>query len=142
LIETADVIHSEDGLVDVQVAATTECDGCDLCHSLGGDTMLLEGVVDPLGATVGDRVTIEIPEDDRLRPWLVGFGVPIAALLAGYVAGDQLGGFIGVDGDVSGAIAAVASVAAVGIALKLWGRGLFDSTRYRPVVRAIIPRIR
>ena len=63
-------------------------------------------VRDPVGASVGDTVGIEIPDAIASRAAVAVFVVPVIALFAGYLAGFLLGPMVGLDGDRTGTVLA------------------------------------
>ena len=140
MIERGQVVSMGDGVVDVRMDGSEHCDSCGACTAAGLGGMLMTDVEDPLGASAGDDVEVEIPDGSRLVGALVGYGVPILVLLCGYLAGRLLGAWLGTDPDVTGAVVAVTAVVALVVLVRSYGRDLLDSARFRPRVRAIIRR--
>jgi positive regulator of sigma E activity len=128
-----------DGSVDVRMEVSAHCAGCGACSTEGGET-IMHGVRDDLGATVGDTVDVDIP--DTIRPWaaVAVFAVPVACLLAGYLAGFLLGEQLGWDPDVAGLVLALASANVAVVGVRLADRRLASSKRFSPRVSAIIAR--
>ena len=87
---------------------------------------------------VGDEVTVEVPEAANVRAGVIVYVVPVAGLLLGYAAGALVGGAVGWNPDVLGAVGAVAAVSAGLLLLRRSGRSVLAGARYRPRVRAII----
>jgi positive regulator of sigma E activity len=134
------VITARDGAVDVLLEISAACAGCGACtRSANGETVM-HGVRDPLGARVGDTVDVEIP--DTIRRWaaVAVFAVPVACLLLGYLAGFLLGRRLGLDEDVTGLVAALASANVAFIGVRAAERRLARSERFAPRVSAIIAR--
>ena len=140
MIEVGEVVRASDGSVDVRIAPSERCEECGCCAAVGADAMVMSDVADTHHARPGDTVEVEVPEGSRLRASLIGYGLPIAILVAGYLAGYLLADVIGADADVTGAVAAILSVAAALVWLRSRGAGLMSAERYRPRVRAIIRR--
>ncbi len=102
--------------------------------------MVLEGVLDRVGAHVGDTVEIEIPEGSRLLGSMLAYGAPVAVLVVGYIVGMLAGEQVGLKPDTAGAVGALTLVAAWFVSLRAWGGGVLAGDRYTPRVRAIISR--
>lgn len=102
--------------------------------------MLMREVADVHGASVGDVVEIEIPDGSRLRAALLGYGVPVVAVLVAYLAGFLLGNLVGTDPDMTGAVATAVVVVGAVLRLRTTGRHIMSDERFRPRVRAIIRR--
>jgi len=140
MTETALVVARKGDVLDVVTTASAACASCGAC-STGDDTgMRLSNVLDPLGASIGDTVEIEIPDRLRRQAALAIYVVPIAALLLGYLAGFLLGTRAGFDPDLSGAAGGVLLVSGAFFGVRRAERALDRSGRSRPVVRAIIAR--
>jgi sigma-E factor negative regulatory protein RseC len=140
VIESGTVVRASDGSVDVRVESSDHCEACGMCESAGENQMLLLDVQDDVGAGLGDRVDVEVPDGSRLRGTMIGYGVPVLVLALGYLAGFLLGGAVGTDPDLTGAVTAVAAVVAVLVWLRRHGAGIMSAERFRPKVRAIIRR--
>jgi sigma-E factor negative regulatory protein RseC len=138
IIERGTVIAASDGAVDVRVAAGAACASCGACCHVDKDGVTIEGARNALGAAVGDRVEVEIPEGADTRAGVIVFIVPAVGLLAGYAGGYLAGLALGVTPDLAGAVGAVAAIIAALLVLRARGRDALSDERYRPRVRAII----
>jgi positive regulator of sigma E activity len=127
--------------VDVQIAKGEACETCGCCVALGSGEMLLEGVVDRHGAHEGDMVEIEVPERAQLVANSLLFGVPVVALVLGYLAGYLLAGVLGTSPDLTGALVALGAVGLTFAWLRARGRDLLSGEADRPKVSAILPRM-
>lgn len=139
MIERGEILRARPGEADVRMLGSEACESCGSC-TLADGHMVMEGVIDRLGAPEGGLVEVEVPEGSRLRGSLLGYGVPVLALVVGYLAGRLLGSGVGWEPDTAGAVLAMVAVAATFAALRFIGADLLDSDRFRPRVRAIIPR--
>lgn len=124
---------------DVRVTAGAACESCkgDCCR-VDKDGLVVEGALNTPGARVGDEVEVEVAEGADVRAGLIVYILPVAGLLIGYLAGNLLGGAIGLNRDVVGATGAVLAVSAGLLLLRARGRNVLRAARYRPHVRAII----
>lgn len=72
--------------LEITFCRPSDCDKCHAC--MGGSkttTLRLEGK-----ANVGDQVLVEMPASTVTQASLIAYGLPLAGLLVGMLAGDQL----------------------------------------------------
>jgi positive regulator of sigma E activity len=134
------VTETHDGEVTVRITGGEACAKCGCCVSLGSGEMLLEGVLDHSSAQEGDTVEIEVPERSRLVANALLFGVPVVALVLGYLAGYLLASVLGTSPDLTGALVALGAVGLTFAWLRAKGSDLLSGDRDRPRVSAILPR--
>ncbi|MCX8007211.1 MAG: SoxR reducing system RseC family protein [Coriobacteriia bacterium] len=132
------------GRVDVSLGRSAACDGCSVCSSLSGTggEMLLTDVLDPLGASVGDEVEIEIPERLRIQAALAIYVAPLLALFGGYLAGFLLASRGDGNPDTAGALAGIGCATLTLAAVFFRERELARKEGFAPFVRAIIAHVR
>lgn len=138
--EPGRVVTVHDGSVDVAMEVSAKCSGCGACSQGAGGETVMQGVRDDLGATVGDRVEVDIPDTIRSRAAIAVFAAPVACLLVGYLAGFLLGEALGWDPDITGLILALASANVAVVGIRLAERRLSRSEEFSPRVSAIIAR--
>jgi sigma-E factor negative regulatory protein RseC len=133
------VIAVEGDSADVRVAAGAACESCkgDCCR-VDKDGLVVGGALNEPGARVGDEVEVVVPEGADVRAGLIVYILPVAGLLLGYLAGNLLGGAVGLNPDAVGAVGAVLAASAGLLLLRIRGRGVLSGPRYRPRVHAII----
>jgi sigma-E factor negative regulatory protein RseC len=94
LKETGVVIELVDSRAKVAMPQTRACKNCNLCLMHENTGMVTEAW-NNLGAKVGDRVCVHVPDRGRITGTFVLFLVPVLALLLGLVLGlwaaEQLG---------------------------------------------------
>jgi len=73
-----------DGLVEVEIKASSGCAKCGACNFDRSGTMSMEAK-NEIGASRGDVVEIEIPEGSVIFSSLLIFIFPIIAFFAGYI---------------------------------------------------------
>ncbi len=139
--ERGTVIAGRGDLVDVTVTPSGACGGCSVCSRREGGELVLTGVIDPLGARVGDTVEVEIPEGVRSRAAFAIYVVPVAGLFVGYLAGDLLSRALGGASDLAGAGGAVAGLAMALLAVRGVERRMLRARSVAPRVSAIIARV-
>lgn len=103
--------------------------------------MLLADVLDPVGASVGDEVEIEIPERLRVQAALAIYVAPLVALFAGYLAGFLLASRGDGNPDTVGAFTGIGCATVVLAAVFFRERELARKEEFAPFVRGIITRI-
>lgn len=100
-----------DGCVEVELAAPAACSGCEgacLWRRLARTQRAT--LATPLGLAAGERVVVALPARYVLHASLVVHGLPLAALLAGALAG------FGIAGTDAGALAGAAAGIVLGAA--------------------------
>jgi len=144
LIEEQAIVISCDGeIAQIEALRRSACGSCSaksgcgtsiLDRVLGRRPMRLS-VANRIGARVGERVIIGVPESGLLRAAVSAYLLPLLALIAGAIGGKQLGyatGFIGAE-----SASLVGAVLGFALALR-WLKGysgrLAEDPRYRPVI--------
>ncbi len=138
--ERGTVVAVDDGSALISMESSADCEVCGACAKGAAGARLLEGVVDEHGVRPGDLVEVETPAAARRRAQGLAYVVPVMAALSGYVAGFLLGSWIGINTDVSGAVAAIGAGAVALASLKRFDR-FFGRGEVQPRVRAIIARV-
>jgi sigma-E factor negative regulatory protein RseC len=133
----ATVVGRGPGMVEVETVRRSACSGC--ASSVGCAPALLGGLFapgvqrftaeDPVGAAIGERVLIGIPDGLLVRASLAAYLLPLGALVvAAAIAQSQ---------QVPEPLVAAAGIAGLGAGLWLIGRwtgGSAARRRFRPVV--------
>lgn len=68
------------------------CSGCDKISSCGAGEGRVQRVRNTIGARIGDRVVVTVPDGAVLRAALYSYLVPLLLALVGAAAGTSLGG--------------------------------------------------
>jgi len=137
--ERATVTDVREGSVDVAIVPSAACVSCGMCAEERG-VRVLAGVMDGLGARVGDVVEIETPARARRRAEGLVYIAPVVAILGGYLAGFLLFQGGDVNPDAAGAVIGIIAGALTLLAVRFAGRTAEGDTRYGPRVRVIIAR--
>jgi sigma-E factor negative regulatory protein RseC len=86
MIETGVIVEQRpDGAVTVEVERGAACDGCHTrgaCAMTFGRRRLLLPATNPLGASVGQRITLELDDSAFLTACVTVYLIPLATLLA------------------------------------------------------------
>lgn len=110
--QTAKVVHTEGGQARVLVLRQSACSGdCHKCSGCGAvEQKLLLDACNPIGAAVGDTVTVCTRSGPVLAAAAVLYLMPVALFLGGYLAGmclNRRGGLWGCAGFLLGLLCAV-----------------------------------
>lgn len=92
------------------------CSGCDKISSCGAGDGRLQRVRNTIGARIGDRVVVTVPDGAVLKAALYSYLVPLLLALTGAAAGTSL------DGDRGAVGGALVGLAAGWLALRLASR--------------------
>lgn len=107
----ARVVAKQDGDVVMEPEQVNACDHChmaDACGSRGGITQSKAKrfpMHNDFGGEIGDRIVVGIAEGALLRASLVAYGIPLAGLILGGVAGQAA-----VGSDAGAAICAIVAL--------------------------------
>ena len=130
------VMEVHDGLVRVKPQASAVCESCgshSTCFPREGEGPLIEAV-NEAGAKVGDLVTIERGEGQRIGAALILFGFPVATTIGGTLLGmsstpDATGG---------AATGALAGLALGMLLVNLINRIMAQRAKLNPVARNVL----
>jgi len=140
MIERGTVTATHDGTVDVAMTPSEACAGCGACASGAGGARVLTGVVDRMGAHLGDVVEVSTPARARRRAQGLVYLLPVASLMVGYLAGFLLSDLLGVAPDTAGAALGLLAGAGAFAATRYAEHNTAGVDRYMPQVHAIISR--
>ncbi|GAB4278317.1 MAG: hypothetical protein Kow0092_34120 [Deferrisomatales bacterium] len=118
------VVRAGAGKALVRTERSGACEGCaarGACAHLGGSREAQVWADDPLGVRPGERVVIAVPEGTVLRAGFLVYLLPVAALVAGAVAGNALGPRLGLTADLGAALCGVAAMAATFLGVRRFG---------------------
>jgi sigma-E factor negative regulatory protein RseC len=115
--------------------------GCGRCHEDGGcggqnigkmfcSTPRTFRVLNPIKATIGQRVRVAVPDGVVRHGAFYGYGLPLLALLAGAMGGSALAG------DVGAIVGALTCLLATWFALWRAGSKQLAESRFQPTLRA------
>lgn len=102
MINTGYVISVRDDMAEVLLGAHLECKRCGACMASLSDKDRKIEVLNEIGASVGQKVEIEVKAKFAVGAAFLIFLVPVIAALGGGVAGYHLGPRVGLRGDVFG----------------------------------------
>lgn len=138
--ETGQVKSIEGPICTVVVEKKNMCEHCTAgTCSFEGDGAVLEALND-IGAKVGQTVKVELRPSTYVKSTMMIYGLPALALIAGAIAGPELGvpGFPNIVPDLVSAIYAFSAFGLSLVGVKLWARGAEKKTEYRPVVTKVL----
>jgi sigma-E factor negative regulatory protein RseC len=117
--------------------------GCDTCEARGschaeGDRKMLVEVQNDLHAKEGDAVEVSMPTGSVAKMALVVYLGPVAALIAGAVAGDALGKSLQLDSPLAPVVGGLVLLASSLLALKRYDRFVRSRPQYHPQMTRIL----
>lgn len=92
------------------------CSGCDKISNCGAGESRLQRVRNTIGARIGDRIVVTVPDGAVLKAALYSYLLPVLLTLVGVAGGTSLGGDRGAVGG------ALVGLAGGWLALRLGGR--------------------
>jgi sigma-E factor negative regulatory protein RseC len=92
------------------------CSGCDKISNCGAGESRLQRVRNTIGARIGDRIVVTVPDGAVLKAALYSYLLPVLLTLVGAAGGTSLGG------DRSAVGGALVGLAGGWLALRLGGR--------------------
>jgi sigma-E factor negative regulatory protein RseC len=138
LEETGEVIRTEGDMAFVKVRRSSACGTCSskgACHSLGGGGDLEVDVVNRAGASVGDRVVLEIPTSSVVKIAFLVYMVPVVGLVAGALLGLELGKAYGVNSELCALGGSLILFALAFTFVKVLGTTMGEKPVYRPEIK-------
>jgi sigma-E factor negative regulatory protein RseC len=124
----------------VRLQRSSGCDTCEArgsCHAQGDKEMLVE-VQNELHAKEGDSVEVSMPAGSVAKMALVVYLGPVAALIAGAVAGDAFGKSFHLDSPLAPVVGGLVLLAACLLALKGYDRFARSRPEYHPHITRIL----
>ncbi|MCF7983575.1 MAG: SoxR reducing system RseC family protein [Thiohalocapsa sp.] len=144
--QQAIVIACRNDVADVEAVRASSCGACSVNGACG--TSLLDRVLgrrplrlsvpNGIGARVGDRVIIGVPEAALLRAAVAAYLVPLLGLIAGAIAGQEVGMLLGGEG-AAAAASLLGGIGGFAAALQ-WVRGHSHKLAEDPQYRAVLLR--
>lgn len=141
--QTGRVVRRYGASAEIEAERRTSCGNCSVNTGCGialldrflGRRRQCLTVLNPIGAEVGQRVVIGIPEASLLSASVAAYLAPILALIGGAVAAQWLAGWIGADGsEIIGVVGGLLGLGAGLAWLARFSRQHADDTRYRAVI--------
>lgn len=127
-----EVTKVEGKWLEITFCRPSDCEKCHAC--MGGDkmtTLRLEGK-----ANVGDKALVELPASTVTQASMIAYGLPLAGMLIGMLAGDQ---FIPMDGSLGALIGAAVGLALPLAYLLITERRRRTDPKWTPQIKRIIP---
>ena len=139
--EIGTVVRVEGRAATVHFNRRSACERCGACGMLKNQGVMELTVNVPFEVEPGDRVALTMDDSYFLLSTLLLYGLPLAALVAGVVAGVMLGArlFPGRDPELVGAVTGIAAAAASYLALRLFGARFAALRRSRMSLEKVEP---
>ncbi|MDF1579189.1 MAG: SoxR reducing system RseC family protein [Desulfuromonadales bacterium] len=141
--EYGTVVELKDaGVATILCCRSSMCEHCaaaEACHSGNDKQTMLVDAINPLGATVGQRVRLAVDTSSFLRSSFILYIVPLIALVIGAASGEMLGRLLHLNADPNLLAALFGTVFLVGslLFIKFAGK-ILSNERYMPRITAII----
>jgi sigma-E factor negative regulatory protein RseC len=135
--ETGKVVEIRDQLALVSTAAKGACHSCSargICHA-GGDKTMVAEAWNPLGAQVGDTVSIHLSSRSVLGAAFLLYLVPLLVLLGGVILGQSL-----TQNDLWAVALGFLFMAAAYVGIRFLDRRLSRAKKLRPEIVEILSR--
>jgi sigma-E factor negative regulatory protein RseC len=127
----------------VKIVPSNACEACSSRHSCtakpGGDDREVEAL-NPVGATVGDKIQLMIKTSSLLKATFLLYIFPILCMLAGGIAGHLIAIHLQWDASLLAAIVAFICLGAAMLVVRLGGNRMAQKAAYRPRIIRIIGR--
>ncbi len=127
-----EVTKVEGKWLEITFCRPSDCEKCHAC--MGGDkmtTLRLEGK-----ANVGDKALVELPASTVTQASMIAYGLPLAGMLIGMLAGDQ---FIPLGSSLGALIGAAVGLALPLAYLLITERRRRTDPKWTPQIKRIIP---
>ncbi len=139
--ETGTVTEVDGIMAKVAVQKKNSCEGC---TAGGACKTTAEGAeieaLNPVHAEVGQTVRISIAPYTYLKGTMLVYGIPVVALIAGAIAGKNIGEkyFADMNSDMFAAIAGFGLLVLSLLGIKLWSNKMESNTEYKPVIEEVV----
>lgn len=143
MIEETGTVTKVDGIMaTVAIQKKSSCDDC----TAGACETTAEGAeieaLNSIHAEVGQVVRFSITPYTYLKGTMLVYGVPVVALIAGSIAGKNIGEiyFTKMNSDMIAAIAGFGLLVLSLLGIKILSKKLYSKTEYKPVIEEILDR--
>lgn len=97
-MEELGIVIAVDGrMARVRITRRASCEKCGQCGEWGNRAEMILEIPNQAQARPGDTVRLIMKDGSVLRAAIAAYGVPLAAMIAGYVLADQLLSMVGLD---------------------------------------------
>ena len=119
--------------------AGASCDSKSACSALGGvSSHTIVRVGNPIGARLGDRVTVTLPGNSVVSAAGLLYFFPAVALIAGAVAGNALATRTGTNVDLGSFFGAIAALLVSFVVVTVVGRRLGKRKAFVPQIARVV----
>lgn len=140
-MEEIGVIKSIEGpIAKVSVPIKSACEGCTVRTCKLEDQSMQIEALNPVKASVGQRVRVVMKPYTYLKGSLIVYGVPALALIIGAVLGKEVFSyyFKELDPDIVSAISGFGAFAISFLSIKFWSSRVEKKVELKPVIEEII----
>lgn len=130
---TGEVTAVRGEMLEITFCRPADCEKCNACH--GGQkvtTLHIRGK-----ANVGDSAVVEMPTKTVVQASTLAYGLPLAGLMIGMIAGTML---FPNNADVAGVLCGVAGLGLTALIVRLTEGKRRSDPRWKPQLIEIIPK--
>lgn len=121
----------------VAFTRTEACEGCKACR-MGSNKEMRVSIKNTLGANAGDTVEVELEAKRLLSAGMWAYLFPLVMVFLGLGLGYVIGPVIGMNSDITAALASVLMLGVSFVVLKLMNSRFASKPGYSPKMKAII----
>lgn len=142
MIKETGVVTKTDGVMaTVLVEKKSSCENCGVGSACTSSEKGMEiEALNPVQAKVGQTVKVSIKAQTYLKGTILVYGIPLAALIAGAILGQNIGEkyLKGISSDISAAFFGFAALIIAFMVIGVWSKKTETKTEYKPVIEEIL----
>ncbi len=142
MIEETGVVTKTDGVTaTVLVEKKSSCENCGAGSACTSSEKGMEiEALNPLQAKVGQTVKVSIKAQTYLKGTMLVYGIPLVALIAGAILGQNIGEkyFKEISSDIAAAIFGFAAIIIAFMVIRVWSKKTETKTADKPVIEGIL----
>jgi len=116
----------------------SSCAGCNACKMGQEENKMSIEVINEVNAKIGDRVSIDMEDQDVLSAAFIVYMIPLIALLVGIFAGNQLLSNVGPYKDIYVALIGFVAMALTFLAIRKKEGSFKLSRKFHPVITEVL----
>jgi sigma-E factor negative regulatory protein RseC len=116
----------------------TECSSQGACKTLGGGKDLMVDAINNINAKEGERVLLNIDSSSAIKLTFIVYMLPVIMLLAGSIAGIQIGNNISFDPELLAVLLGLGGFILSFFGIIIYGKKQKDNKDYMPVLIKVI----
>lgn len=130
---TGEVTAVNGDMLEITFCRPADCEKCNACH--GGQKVTKLTIAGQ--AQVGDIAVVEMPMKTLMQASTLAYGLPLAGLMIGLIAGTAL---FPQHGDAAGVLLGIAGLGVTALIIRLGENKRRQDPRWKPQLIQIIPK--